>query len=120
MIAMTCCSSRERVAEEVAGNFLTNYWKADYQAVGQFCTPSMAALVDTAVAGIGALPELVRENMASCAAATGFRITAVYTDSLPDRAIVDYELYAAGVGKPLAKHLVLVRNGRKYLVEDMN
>lgn len=120
LMAMAGCTSNEEAARNAADGFLSNYWKADYQEARQFCTPDFAALIDTAVAEAGSLPDLIRERMRTFSETTSYEIVGIDAESVENQASIEYELQAAGVGKPLKKRLVMVREGKKYLVDDMD
>ena len=51
---------------------------------------------------------------------TSYEIVAIDAESVENRAVIEYELQAAGIEKPLRKRLVMVREGNKYLVDDMD
>lgn len=120
LIVVAGCTSNEEAARNAADGFLSNYWKADYQEARQFCTPDFAALIDTAVADAGSLPDLIREQMRTFSENTSYEIVAIDAESVENQASIEYELQAAGIGKPLKKRLVMVREGKKYLVDDMD
>ena len=120
LIVAAGCTSTEETVRSAADGFLSNYWKADYQAARQFCTPDFAALIDTAVADAGSLPDLIREQMRTFSENTSYSIVTIDDESLENRAVIEYELHAAGIEKPLRKRLVMVREGKKYLVDDMD
>ncbi|MCQ2152058.1 MAG: hypothetical protein MJY70_03265 [Bacteroidales bacterium] len=120
LIVVAGCTSKEETVRSAADGFLSNYWKADYQEARQFCTPDFAALIDTAVAESGSLPDLIREQMRTFSENTSYSIVTIDDESLENRAVIEYELHAAGIEKPLRKRLVMVREGKKYLVDDMD
>lgn len=120
LIVVAGCTSKEETVRSAADGFLSNYWKADYQEARQFCTPDFAALIDTAVADAGSLPDLIREQMRTFSENTLYEIVAIDAESVENRAVIEYELQAAGIEKPLRKRLVMVREGKKYLVDDMD
>ena len=120
LIVVAGCTSKEETVRSAADGFLSNYWKADYQEARQFCTPDFAALIDTAVADAGSLPDLIREQMRTFSENTSYEIVAIDAESVENQASIEYELQAAGFGKPLKKRLVMVREGKKYLVDDMD
>ena len=120
LIVVAGCTSKEETVRSAADGFLSNYWKADYQEARQFCTPDFAALIDTAVADAGSLPDLIREQMRTFSENTSYSIVTIDDESLENRAVIEYELHAAGIEKPLRKRLVMVREGKKYLVDDMD
>ena len=120
LIVVAGCTSKEETVRSAADSFLSNYWKADYQEARQFCTPDFAALIDTAVAESGSLPDLIREQMRTFSENTSYEIVAIDAESVENRAVIEYELQAAGIEKPLRKRLVMVREGKRYLVDDMD
>lgn len=120
LIVVAGCTSKEETVRSAADGFLSNYWKADYQEARQFCTPDFAALIDTAVAESGSLPDLIREQMRTFSENTSYSIVTIDDESLENRAVIEYELHAAGIEKPLRKRLAMVREGKKYLVDDMD
>lgn len=119
-IVATGCISREDAVLKTTEGFLSSYFRADYREAVKFCTPSFAALIDTAVADYSSLPELVRDNIVSSAEKMEFRIISADNESFSDMSVVEVEISSPELASPLRKRLTLIDEGDGFLVDALD
>ncbi len=115
-LVVASCVSREEKARKTAEGFLSSYFRAEYREAMQFCTPSFASLLETAVEDCGNLPEPVRASIASSLEKTKFRIVPADNVFLENKAVFEIEISSEDLPTPLIKRLILIDEGEGFLV----
>ncbi len=119
-IVATGCISREETVLKTTEGFLSSYFRADYREAVKFCTPSFAALIDTAVVDYANLPELIKANIVSSAEKMEFKILSADNESFSDMSVVEVEICSGELTAPLKKRLTLIDEGDGFLVDAMD
>ena len=119
LLALTSCHSTERRAGDVAEQFLTAYYSADYAKAATLATPSFAGHLSKGAALQDRLPDEIAQKMKEAVAQTSFTIVSLEVDEEAGTAVVRYELSAPGLCGPVSKRLELQLEGRAAAVDGI-
>ena len=96
IFALYGCAPGADKAAAVANDFLTSFFKMDYEGAAAFCTPDIAAVLCDTIAASEYPSEEIRKKVVEASRKTTFKIVSSQIEEESGAAVIDYEIHPYG------------------------
>ncbi|MCK9626262.1 MAG: hypothetical protein M0R23_07390 [Bacteroidales bacterium] len=117
---LTSCTSTEDKVKESVNGFLNGYFAMDYDTAYTFCTSELAETLKIVISDREYVNDEIKKIIEEASKKTTFKIIKIDTESVPEEAFVEYEIYPAGAERSISKSLTVSKVNKVWKVSGMN